>query len=139
MGRHHPGDGGDLAFFTDNKPVKGDQKFQFSYEGAIYYFASQEHLGCIPRQPRKYKPQFGGWCAGGFVLGRVAPIDVSTFRLSTAGYLFSTINGSKWLEQGCCGQYCPADGIGPGVAGNGGNRLSPMKRKPLLNNTDPMV
>src|SRR5580765_325784 len=33
-----------VAFFTDNKPVKGDAKFQFKYEDAIYYFASQEHL-----------------------------------------------------------------------------------------------
>src|SRR5512139_2357373 len=33
-----------VAFFTDNKPVKGDAKFQFNYEDAIYHFASQEHL-----------------------------------------------------------------------------------------------
>jgi YHS domain-containing protein len=33
-----------VAFFTDDKPVKGDAQFQFSYEDAIYYFSSQTHL-----------------------------------------------------------------------------------------------
>src|SRR3954465_5264836 len=33
-----------VAFFTNNKPVKGDARFQYTYEDAIYYFASQEHL-----------------------------------------------------------------------------------------------
>src|SRR5882724_9704469 len=28
-----------VAFFTDNKPVKGDAKFQYTYNDAIYYFA----------------------------------------------------------------------------------------------------
>ncbi len=32
-----------VAFFTDNKPVKGDAQFQATYGGATYYFASKEH------------------------------------------------------------------------------------------------
>src|SRR6266699_3575505 len=32
-----------VAFFTDNKPVKGNVQFQYTYEDATYYFASQEH------------------------------------------------------------------------------------------------
>src|SRR6266498_600571 len=33
-----------VAFFTDNKPVKGDPAFQYKYQDATYYFASKEHL-----------------------------------------------------------------------------------------------
>src|SRR5881227_3150099 len=29
-----------VAYFTDNKPAKGNPKFQSEYEGAKYYFAS---------------------------------------------------------------------------------------------------
>src|SRR6516164_9745008 len=29
-----------VAFFTDNKPVKGNAQFQYTYEDAKYYFAS---------------------------------------------------------------------------------------------------
>ena len=70
-----------VAFFTDNKPVKGDAQFQFTYDNAIYYFASQEHLDLFKADPEKYKPQFGGWCAYAVSLGRVAPIDVNTFSI----------------------------------------------------------
>ncbi|MES1225332.1 MAG: YHS domain-containing protein, partial [Bacteroidota bacterium] len=45
-----------VAFFTDNKPVKGEAKFQYSHEDAIYYFASQEHLDLFKANPDKYKP-----------------------------------------------------------------------------------
>src|SRR5688572_31799065 len=46
-----------VAFFTDNKPVKGDAQFQFTYDKAIYYFASRAHLDLFKANPEKYKPQ----------------------------------------------------------------------------------
>jgi YHS domain-containing protein len=71
-----------VAFFTDNKPVKGDAEFQFTYDKAVYHFISQEHLDLFKADPEKYKPQFGGWCAYAVSLGRVAPIDVNTFSIA---------------------------------------------------------
>src|SRR5437899_12071036 len=32
-----------VAYFTDNKPAKGNPKFQSEYDGAKYYFASADH------------------------------------------------------------------------------------------------
>ena len=46
-----------VAFFTDNKPVKGDEAFQYSYENAIYYFASQEHLDLFKSNSEKSKKE----------------------------------------------------------------------------------
>ena len=43
-----------VAFFTDNKPVKGDMKYQYKYDGAVYYFAL---LGFIPRYLRVTAPR----------------------------------------------------------------------------------
>jgi YHS domain-containing protein len=68
-----------VAFFTDNKPVKGTAQFQTTYQGAIYFFSSQDHLALFKNNPDKYRPQFGGWCAYAVSLGRTAPIDVNTF------------------------------------------------------------
>ena len=91
-----------VAFFTDNKPVKGDAKFQNKYQDAIYYFASQEHLDLFIANPEKYKPQFGAWCAYAVSLGRIAPIDVNTFSI-VDGRLFiqhnqRAVNG--WNKDG---------------------------------------
>jgi YHS domain-containing protein len=59
-----------VGFFTDNKPVKGDQQFSATYEGATYYFASASNRDLFNANPEKYKPQFGGWCAYAVSLGR---------------------------------------------------------------------
>jgi len=71
-----------VAFFTDNKPVKGDAQYQFSYEGANYYFASQAHLDLFKANPNKYKPQYGGWCAYAMgAKGEKVEVDPETFKI----------------------------------------------------------
>ncbi|HZC36567.1 MAG TPA: YHS domain-containing (seleno)protein [Chthoniobacterales bacterium] len=52
-----------VAYFTQQKPIKGSPKYQTTYEGAIYYFSSAEHLAAFKKNPSKYAPQFGGFCA----------------------------------------------------------------------------
>jgi len=63
-----------VAFFADNKPVKGDPQFQFNYEGAIYYFVSAAHADLFKANPEKYKPQFGGYCAYAVSLEGLRPL-----------------------------------------------------------------
>ena len=58
-----------VAYFTDSKPVKGDEKFQSTYQGATYDFASSEHKALFDKDPAKYAPQFGGYCAYGAAKG----------------------------------------------------------------------
>src|SRR6266404_8068417 len=48
-----------IAYFTDNKPIKGDSKFKAEYNGATYWFASAEHAELFKKQPLKYAPQYG--------------------------------------------------------------------------------
>jgi len=52
-----------VAYFTDNKPAKGNPKFQSEYEGVKYFFASAEHKVLFDANPAKYEPQYGGYCA----------------------------------------------------------------------------
>ena len=42
-----------VAYFTDNKPAKGNPKFQSEYEGAKYYFPSAEHKVLFDANPAK--------------------------------------------------------------------------------------
>ncbi len=56
------------------KPVMGNEKLQYSYEGSIYYFASQEHLDIFKGNPEKYKPQFMPAYVCRFIEGRVCPL-----------------------------------------------------------------
>jgi YHS domain-containing protein len=70
-----------VAFFTDNRPVRGDQQFQTQYHGATYYFASAEHKAKFDKEPAKYEPQFGGFCAYGASRGKTAPIKIEAWQI----------------------------------------------------------
>ncbi|MFB9841652.1 YHS domain-containing (seleno)protein [Mucilaginibacter ginsenosidivorans] len=126
-----------VAFFTDNKPVMGDPKFQTSYQGAIYYFASQEHLDAFTTSPEKYKPQFGGYCAYAVSLGRTAPIDVRTFSIVNDRLVLQhnqrAVNGWNKDVQG---NLRLADQYWPAVVANNGKQIKTDAEKGFLNNVD---
>lgn len=52
-----------VAYFTDHKPIKGDEAFMATYQGAQWLFANAEHKAMFEAEPEKYAPQYGGWCA----------------------------------------------------------------------------
>jgi len=126
-----------VAFFTDNKPVKGDAKYQFRYQDATYYFASQEHLDAFKSNPEKYKVQFGGWCAYAVSLGRIAPIDVNTFSIVDGRLVIQhnqrAVNGWNKDVQG---NLTKADKYWPKVTAAGGKQIKTDEEKGFLNNVD---
>ena len=68
-----------VAYFKQNKAVKGDPQYSSKYEGAIYYFASEEDKAEFDKSPAKYAPQYGGFCAHSMSKRRIADIDPNNF------------------------------------------------------------
>ena len=64
-----------VAYFTQNKPVKGSGEFSYSYKGANWTFSSQENLDAFKANPEKYAPQYGGYCAWAVSQGYIASTD----------------------------------------------------------------
>ncbi len=52
-----------VSYFKSDKPVKGDPKFQLKQGEIIYWFSSEANRQTFIKDPKKYEPQFGGWCA----------------------------------------------------------------------------
>src|SRR5262245_31332432 len=52
-----------VAYFTENKAVKGDEKYKATYKGSAFHFASDENKTLFEKDPAKYIPQYGGYCA----------------------------------------------------------------------------
>jgi YHS domain-containing protein len=50
-----------VAYFTLNRPVEGDKKFNFAWNGATWWFSSMEHRELFVKNPQKYAPQYGGY------------------------------------------------------------------------------
>jgi YHS domain-containing protein len=70
-----------VNYFTDNKALKGDDKFTEWFHGAKYYFTSKEHQELFRENPKKYLPQYGGFCAYAMSLGKVRPVDPQIFSI----------------------------------------------------------
>jgi YHS domain-containing protein len=68
-----------VAYFTQNKAVKGSPKYQSTYEGAIYYFSSAADLAAFKKDPAKYAPQYGGFCANSVKNKRLKDSDPTVF------------------------------------------------------------
>lgn len=126
-----------VAFFTDNKPVKGSADFQTKHDGAIYYFASTDHKALFDADPKKYEPQFGAFCAYAVSLGHTAPIDVNTFSIVDGRLVLQhnqkAVNGWK---KDVPGNLALADNYWPAVVKNNGNQIRTAAEASFLENTN---
>ena len=58
-----------VAYFKQGKPVKGNPGIESTYQGATYLFASTANKSDFDKEPAKYAPQYGGFCAYGVANG----------------------------------------------------------------------
>lgn len=70
-----------VAYFTENKAVKGSDQFHTQYQGATYRFESAANRDAFAANPAKYAPQYGGYCAYGVASGHKAAIDPEAFTV----------------------------------------------------------
>jgi YHS domain-containing protein len=85
-----------VAYFEENRPVKGDPKFSSTYRTAAYHFASAAHKAAFDRNPAKYAPQYGGFCAESMSRGKLADINPNVFYVYKGKlYVCSTPHGGK--------------------------------------------
>ncbi len=84
-----------VAFFTENKPVKGSDAFVRRYNGAVYFFASKENRDLFAKNPSKYEPAFGGYCAYGVSRNKLVEIDVEAFQIVDGRLLLQYSKGIR--------------------------------------------
>jgi YHS domain-containing protein len=79
-----------VAYFTQNKAVKGKAEFAVIHQGVKYYFSSNDNKEEFKKAPAKYEPQYGGWCAYAMgETGEKVDFDPETFKILNGKlYLF---------------------------------------------------
>ena len=70
-----------VAYFTENKPVLGSEKYTAEYDGAVYRFASARNRDLFRSSPEKYAPAYGGYCALGTSFGKKFEVDGKAFEV----------------------------------------------------------
>ena len=70
-----------VAYFTEQKPVKGDSRFSTQYAGAEWQFTSAENRDKFVAAPERYAPQYGGYCAWAVSQGSTASADPQRWKI----------------------------------------------------------
>jgi YHS domain-containing protein len=79
-----------VGYFNQGKAIKGKKEISTSYQGVTYNFSSVENKNIFLKNPSKYEPQYGGWCAYAMgSAGKKVEINPETFKISDGKlYLF---------------------------------------------------
>ncbi len=94
-----------VAYFSSNA-LKGDKKFATIHDGVFFHFSSQENLNSFKKNPTKYTPQYGGYCA--YAIGKTGEkvsVNPKTYEIRDGKlYLFYNSWGTNtlklWQEEG---------------------------------------
>lgn len=98
-----------VAYFADGRPVKGTANESYQWQGATWQFASPDHRAAFMREPTKYAPQYGGYCAYAVAQGNIVDIDPKQWKIVdgklylNANFLAQTlwlINPAGYIKNG---------------------------------------
>ena len=70
-----------VTYFTQNKDVQGNPSIKSTFENVTFYFSSAENKALFDKEPMKYQPQYGGYCANGIVYGIPWGGDADSWRM----------------------------------------------------------
>ena len=89
-----------VAYFTEGKPVKGQDSVAYDWMGAKWKFSTQAHLDLFKASPEKYAPQYGGYCAYGVTQDNLVSIEPDKFKIIDGKlYLnYDTAVQATWLK-----------------------------------------
>ena len=89
-----------VSYFNQNKPLKGLKTYQVNYSDATWYFSNKENKQKFLANPKKYIPQYGGYCAYAMSVGFIVSSDPYAFTIKNDKlYLnYSKDVRKKWLK-----------------------------------------
>jgi YHS domain-containing protein len=87
-----------VAYFTVAKPTPGVAEFKATHDGATYQFASAANRDAFLKEPAKFAPQYGGFCAYAAALNKKFDADPNVWKI-VDNKLYVNFNadvGAKW-------------------------------------------
>jgi hypothetical protein len=85
-----------VAYFDSGAPAKGDKAHTSEWMDVKWRFATAENLAKFQAEPKRYAPQFGGYCAYAVSEDYTADIDPSAWTVR-GGKLY--LNYSKKVQK----------------------------------------
>ena len=109
-----------VAYFTLGRHTQGSAQYRSVHEGVTFRCASGEHKALFDADPRKYLPQFGGYCTNGIVYAIPWGGDADQWRVIDGKlYIFGGQASRDAFELDVPGNLKLANGYWAGeIAGN---------------------
>lgn len=85
-----------VAYFTQDRAVRGSKDITLRHDGAIWRFSSNENKAAFAAAPQEYAPAYGGHCSWAVSRGYTAKGDPNAWRI-VGGRLF--LNYNKKVQQ----------------------------------------
>ncbi len=87
-----------VAYFDEERAIKGSKKITYEWMGAVWRFSTADRRARFEKEPERFAPQYGGYCAWAVSQGKTAGIDPEAFTLHD-GKLYLNYNAKiqeKW-------------------------------------------
>lgn len=77
-----------VSYFTNTSPTKGNKTISIKYNGALYLFSTAANKEIFKKDPAKYTPAYGGWCAYAMAIkGEKVEVDPLTYKIKNGKLL----------------------------------------------------
>ncbi len=70
-----------VSYFSENRPERGSPDITAEWNGAVWHFTTVNHRDAFLRDPERYAPQYGGFCALGMAHGGEVPTDPEAWTI----------------------------------------------------------
>ena len=96
--------------------MKGDPRFEYRWKDAVWLFTSRANRARFIKDPERYAPQFGGYCAWAISRGYTADADPEAWRIIDGRlYLIYSKTVQRRWEQDVEGNIAKARANWPSV------------------------
>lgn len=87
-----------VSYFTEGGPVPGRAKFHHFWNGAVWYFSSEENRDKFVADPTAYAPQYDGYCAWAASQNYKRPGDPQVWQIEDGKLYVKVHEGAqeKW-------------------------------------------
>ena len=106
-----------IAYFTKGKPIEGKSDFTLDWMGARWWFASASNRDTFARDPARYAPQYGGYCAWAVSQGTTASTTPEAWKIVEAKLYLNYSKGiqKRWESGGVAKLIAAGDANWPEI------------------------
>ena len=88
-----------VAYFTEQRPVKGVAGISHEWDDTHYHFSTNRHREMFAADPERYAPRFSGNCTSAVAKGMTYEADPEAWMIVDGRlYLFSSARARKEFE-----------------------------------------